>query len=267
MIIKKIRQENPLVHHITNYVSVNDCANATIAMGASAAMADFYEEQAEFAKISSALVLNTGTINQLIANSMLKAVKEYTLLNKPIVFDPVALGVSKARDGINFELLNLKGINIIKANASEMAGVIGLDGKARGVDNTFKINEEFLEKAMVYAKKTKRVLAITGELDYIIGEDKIAKVYNGSFMATKITGAGCMCASLCGVFAAVIEDKFQASLYALLSFAIASEIAQETCKGSGSFRVNLMDALSNLDDDDIKNRAKYEIIENLSCCK
>ncbi|MCV3554013.1 hydroxyethylthiazole kinase [Campylobacter sp. CNRCH_2013_0898h] len=260
MIIKAVREKNPLIHHITNYVTANDCANVTIAMGASAAMADFYEEQADFARISSALVLNTGTINQLIANSMLKATKEYTLLNKPIIFDPVALGVSKARDGINFELLNLKGISIVKANASEMASVIGLDGKARGVDSTFVINDEFLEKAKEYSYKTKRVLAITGKIDYIINQEHIAKIYNGSIMATKITGAGCMCASLCGVFAGASEDKFQASLYALLSFGIASEIAQELSSGSGSFRVNLIDALNNLNDEEIKKRAKYEII-------
>ncbi|MCV3403845.1 hydroxyethylthiazole kinase [Campylobacter sp. IFREMER_LSEM_CL2090] len=260
MIIKAVREKNPLIHHITNYVTANDCANVTIAMGASAAMADFYEEQADFARISSALVLNTGTINQLIANSMLKATKEYTLLNKPIIFDPVALGVSKVRDGINFELLNLKGISIVKANASEMASVIGLDGKARGVDSTFVIDNEFLEKAKEYSYKTKRVLAITGKIDYIINQEHIAKIYNGSIMATKITGAGCMCASLCGVFAGVLEDKFQASLYALLSFGIASEIAQELSSGSGNFRVNLIDALSNLNDEEIKKRAKYEII-------
>ncbi|AJC86569.1 hydroxyethylthiazole kinase [Campylobacter sp. RM16704] len=260
MIIKTIREKNPLIHHITNYVTVNDCANVTIAMGASAAMADFYEEQADFAKISSALVLNTGTINQSIANSMLKATKEYALINKPIILDPVALGVSRARDEINFSLLDLDGIHIIKANASEMASVVGLDGKARGVDSTFVINDDFLTQAQKYATKTKRILAITGKIDYIISEEKIAKIYNGSAMAAKITGAGCMCASMCGVFSGVLEDKFQASLYALLSFGIASEIAQESSSGSGSFRVNLLDALSNLSDDDVKKRARYEII-------
>ncbi|QOR00775.1 hydroxyethylthiazole kinase [Campylobacter sp. 2014D-0216] len=260
MIIQTLREKQPLIHHITNYVSVNDCANATIAIGASAAMADFYEEQADFAKISSALVLNTGTINQLIANSMLKAIKEYAALNKSIVLDPVALGVSKARDQINYELLGLKGVCIIKANASEIASVIGLDGKARGVDNTFIIHDEFLEKAREYAKKTKRILAVTGKVDYIISEDKIAKIYNGSPMAAKITGAGCMCGSLCGAFAGILEDKFEASLYALLSFGIASELAQENSNGSGSFRVNLIDALSNLNDEKIKNKAQYEFI-------
>lgn len=259
MTIKKIREENPLVHHITNNVTINDCANATIAMGASAAMADFFDEQADFAKISSALVLNTGTINQYFANSMLEASLQYALLNKPIVLDPVALGVSSARDKINFEILKTK-VNIIKANASEMASVVGFEGNARGVDSTFVIDDFFLEKAQEYAKNTNRILAITGENDFVISKDNIVKIYNGSIMATKITGAGCMCASMCGVFAGVWQDYFKAAMCALLSFGIASEIAQEKSAGSGSFKVNLLDALSNLDDDTLEQRARYEFL-------
>ncbi|MBF7047153.1 hydroxyethylthiazole kinase [Campylobacter volucris] len=259
MYIAKIRKIKPLIHHITNYVTVNDCANATIALGASPIMADFDKEQEEFSKISNCLVLNTGTINERVAKAMYESVAYYEKLNKAIILDPVAMGVTCARNEINSKLLSNK-ISIIKANASEIASIIGLDGKAKGTDNTFIINDDFLQKAQEYTQNTDRILAVTGEIDFIISKDKIAKIYNGSIMATKITGAGCMCASVCGVFAGVIEDKFQASLYAMLSFNIACELAQINSKGTGSFRMNLLDELSNISDEDIKNKAKYELI-------
>lgn len=258
-IISNLRKQVPLVHHITNYVTVNDCANATIAIGGSAVMADYIEEMDDFSKFSSSLVLNTGTINREKANSMLKASKAYNLEKKPMVLDPVGLGASKARDKINFEIINSANLSIIKGNASEIGTLIGYDGKTRGVDSSISVNEDFIKQAQFYLNNKSFILAVTGKIDYIIDSNKIAKIYNGSIMASKITGAGCMCGSLCGVFSGVYEP-FNAALYALVSFGIASERAENKSIGTGSFRANLLDFLSTLDDESFDSEARYEII-------
>ncbi|ANV98665.1 hypothetical protein BBW65_07575 [Helicobacter enhydrae] len=258
--IDRIRTRNPLVHHLTNSVTINDCANVTLAMGGSPMMSDFLEEQEDFANIGDALVLNTGTLNKNQIAIMQEALKQYHQLKKPIILDPVALGVSKSRDMLNFLLLDSEGIGIIKGNASEIAKVIGLEGKSRGTDSLEVVSETFLVKAQQYCHQTKRILAVTGKIDWVISKNKIAKIENGSPLATKITGAGCMCASLCGVFAGGNEDLFESAIYALVSFGIASELSAVRSALLGDFRTHLLNILSVFDNTLFEQYQRYVIL-------
>lgn len=258
--IAQVRKHNPLVHHITNSVTINDCANISLAMGGSPMMSDYLEEQEDFAKLGSALVLNTGTLNQAQIAVMQEALKHYHKLQKPIILDPVALGVSSSRDKLNFLLLKTEGVKILKGNASEIGNVIGLGSKSRGTDSSNIVDESFLHQAQKYCSQNQRILAVTGEIDWVIAQDKVARIENGSVWATKITGAGCMCASLCGVFAGVGSDLFEAAVYALVSFGIASELSASKSSGIGDFRANLFNALASLDEAQFAKLKRYTLL-------
>ena len=259
-ILQLIRKQSPLVHNMTNYVTVKDCANALLAIGASPIMADEEREVEDIVSIASALVINIGTLNERVVTSMLKAGKKANALGVPVVFDPVGAGASAYRSAVAKKFLAELNFAVIRGNVSEIGYLAGEDAKTKGVD----VAEEDEERdgfaiAKRLQEKTGAVVAVTGAVDVVVGEEKFARIANGSPMQKSITGAGCMASALTGAFVAV-EDPYVAAVDALLLSGIAGQMAEEAAKdkGSGSFRIAYMDALSMMTDKNIEEWRKID---------
>lgn len=248
-----LRAAKPLVHHITNYVTVNDCANAALAIGASPIMADDTQEAADIAGMASALVLNMGTLNTRTIESMRLAGRAANAAGIPVVLDPVGAGASRLRNETAAMLLQDIRISVLRGNLSEIRFLAGLQAQTRGVD----ASEQDLEQtgdavAVARALSTQRgcVVAITGKRDVVASKARAVCIENGHAMLSRLTGTGCMCSSLVGSFCgASPQAPFEATAAALVSMGIAGELAYERAgaAGNGSFRVALHDALSQID--------------------
>lgn len=268
-LLAKLREEKPLVHHITNYVTVNDCANITLAIGASPVMADDINEVEEMVSMASSLVLNIGTLNERTIHSMLAAGKKANDLNIPIVLDPVGVGATSYRTGTAKRLIKELNISVIKGNISEISTLYGMDARTKGVDaeESGDVSENDIQSKIEIAKKLASnlncVIAITGAIDIITDGIKVYTVENGDAIMSRITGTGCMCASLIGSFCAVSSNALEGALAGVLSMGIVGEIAKEKIgishKGTGSLKVEIMDGIYNLNKDIITKRGKvYE---------
>lgn len=262
-LLQKVRDKSPLIHHITNYVTVNDCANITLAIGASPIMADALEEATDIARISSALVLNMGTLNEHTIPSMLAAGQAASKAGVPVIFDPVGAGASQLRNKTAIRLLNEVNISVLRGNISELRFLAGLHSETKGVDaseNDLRNTQDAILVAKMLADKCNCVVAITGAVDVVSNGKEIICIENGHPMLSTITGTGCMCTSLIGSFCgASSELLFEATAAALLSMGIAGEIAYDRAgkKGNGSFRAALHDAVSQMNGETIDRRAKF----------
>ncbi|MFP3154108.1 hydroxyethylthiazole kinase [Lachnospiraceae bacterium ZAX-1] len=260
-LIEKVRANKPLVHHITNYVTVNDCANITLGIGASPIMADANEEAADIAGISQAVVLNMGTLNPKTVQSMLLAGKAANNAGVPVIFDPVGAGASAYRNETAASLISEVKFTVIRGNISEIKFIAGLKSETKGVDageNDID-SADGINIAKSLAKRLNCVIAITGATDTISDGEKVTLIKNGHPMLANLTGTGCMCSSLVGSFVgAVPQLPLEATICAVLSMGIAGEIAYEKAGelGNGSFRVALHDAISKIDREILEKGAK-----------
>ncbi|WP_438335058.1 hydroxyethylthiazole kinase [Clostridium cochlearium] len=258
----KIKEKNPLIHHITNYVTVNDCANIVLAIGASPVMADDINEVEDMVSIASALVINIGTLNQKTVKSMLLAGKKANELNIPVILDPVGVGATKYRTHIALELLEEIKFSVIRGNISEVKVLSGMDASTKGVDAESCDEDNSIEERIKLVKnlseKYNAVIAITGEKDVIGFKKDIYIVENGSSIMSKITGTGCMCTSVIASYCGAEKDYLQATLSGVTSMGIAGEIAYEKTKnlGPSSFRTALIDSIYNLNENSFKERGK-----------
>lgn len=244
-LLEKLRQKRPIIHHITNYVTVNDCANTTLAIGAAPVMAHAKEEVEEMVAISNALVLNIGTLDQTQIKSMLIAGKKANELNIPIILDPCGTGATKLRTESAKKLIHDLKISVIKGNAGEIGTLAGIEAQVHGVESG-ELKGSPKTAAKILAKKTGSIIIMTGKEDIITDANKMCKVCNGSPMACKITGGGCMAASLIASFLAIEKDYVKASTAALVCFGIAQELAEKQSDGPGSFHVHLFDKIYSL---------------------
>lgn len=260
--IHELRNKVPLVHNITNYVTVNDVANALLAIGASPIMADDMDETADITAISSALVLNIGTLNSRTFASMIASGKKANFLGIPVVFDPVGAGASRLRNDTAKEIFKQVKISILRGNLSEISFVAGLEASTKGVDSSENDEKnDSVAVAKTVAKNLNCVVAITGAVDVISDGERVVKISNGHKMLSKVTGTGCMTTALVGAFAGANKDYFTAAAGGVASMGIAGEIAFEKAGnlGTGSFHIAIIDALSSLDGEIISKRAKlYE---------
>lgn len=264
-LIKQVREKAPLVHHITNYVTANDCANITLAIGASPIMADALEEAADIARIASAVVLNMGTLNERTIPSMIEAGKAAREAGIPIVFDPVGVGASRLRNETAARILENVRITVLCGNISEVRFLSGRQSKTKGVDaseHDLQNTEDAVSIAKSLAVRLDCVVAITGAVDVVSDGKQAVCIKNGHLMLSNLTGTGCMCSSLIGSFCGAAPDRpLEATVTALLSMGIAGEIAhiEADQRGNGSFRTALHDAVSRMDIDTLARRAKlYE---------
>lgn len=248
--------EKPLIHLITNSVTRNDCANVILAIGASPIMAFDPREVEEVVSLSNALVLNIGTIEEHVVESMILAGRRANSLNIPVVLDPVGVGVSKFRNNVIEKIIENIHISIIKGNQSEIKTICGLDANFKGVDSEVNDTiEEITKVSQILSNKTNSVVAVTGKVDVISKLDKTIYLSNGNEMLKSITGTGCMATALVGAFSAMTDNMLEAAVAGISTLNMAGDIACEKTKaiggGSGSFKMYLLDAIG--------NRGKYKV--------
>jgi hydroxyethylthiazole kinase len=252
--LKAVRERAPLVHNITNYVVMNNTANALLAVGASPAMVHAREEVADFASISQALVVNIGTLSAEWVEGMRLAVASARRVGVPWVLDPVGAGATRYRTTTAGELAR-QGPAVIRGNASEVLAVAGAAGATRGVDST-RSSEDSLEAARQLATSLGTVVAVTGRTDYITDGSRVLAVDNGHALMARVTGMGCTASALVAAFLAVQPDKVLAAAHALVVLGLAGELAAERSPGPGSLQLHLLDALYTLDEATVRARAR-----------
>ncbi|GAB3892393.1 hydroxyethylthiazole kinase [Spirosoma agri] len=243
--VEHIRVQAPLIHNITNFVVMNNTANALLALGASPAMVHAPEEVEEFVAISSALVVNIGTLDSTFVAGMKLAMQRAKALGKPVVFDPVGVGATTFRNQVSQELLTLAAPDVIRGNASEIMALAGLNAQTKGVDSLFG-SDAAIDAAKRLSSVWSCVVVVSGAVDYIIQGERVAAIANGHPLMAKVTGMGCTATALTGAFAAVNTDYFQAATHAMAVMGIAGELAAEQKSAPGSLQVNFLDALHEL---------------------
>jgi hydroxyethylthiazole kinase len=256
-LIERVRQQKPVVHHLTNWVTIYDCAQVVKTLGASPVMAHAREEAAEMAQIASALVLNIGTLTVDLIEAMKLAAQSANRKRIPVILDVCGAGATALRDRKSLELLNEVRIDVIKGNASEVARVSGESVKTRGVDAT-EVGGDLALLARRLAGQRQATVVITGKVDIVTDGKKSYRVGNGHSMMTHVVGTGCMAASVIGAFAAVEPDLSLAAACALACFGIAAEVAAKEASGPATFKERLFDCLYNLDRETVDRLQKLE---------
>ncbi|SHH58524.1 hydroxyethylthiazole kinase [Sporobacter termitidis DSM 10068] len=268
--LNNVRSAAPLVHCITNYVTVNDCANILLAAGASPIMSDDVGEVEEITAICSALAVNIGTLNQRTIPAMFMAGKKAAALKKPIVLDPVGAGASKLRTETAAKLMAEVPFSVIRGNISEVKALALGGGSTRGVDADAAdaVTTATLDDAVIFAKryaaKTGAVVAVTGAVDIVTDGSAAYLIRNGHPMMSKITGSGCMLTALTGAFlASNPENILEAAAAALIAMGLCGEAAYrkflDRKTGNATFRNDLIDAVFSLTGDALEKGARYEV--------
>ncbi|HOT43486.1 MAG TPA: hydroxyethylthiazole kinase [Spirochaetota bacterium] len=254
--LEAVRGKSPVVHHLTNWVTIYDCAQVVKSFGASPVMAHAPEEVADMAGIASALVLNMGTLTAEFIDSMKLAAAAANRKGMPVVLDVCGTGATHFRNKMSFELLDAAKINIIKGNSSEIARIAGRDVQTRGVDAT-EVRADLGEIASFLAKERLCTVVITGKEDIVADSKSVYRVKNGHEMMSHVVGTGCMAASVIGTFAGASPDDLTAAAAAgLCCYEIAAELAMMVSGGPGSFKPHLFDCIFNLKRDDVDSLQK-----------
>ena len=245
--MKKVRETCPLVHHITNYVTVNDCANMCICAGGSPVMTDAEKDVPDMVKLASAVVLNIGTLNDRTIDSMLLAGRTANSLGVPVILDPVGVGATPYRTETAWKILD---------NVKVLAGS---GGKVRGVDSVSG-SDDTASAARELALRTNAIVAATGPVDYVSDGKTVITLRNGSEFMGTVSGTGCMLSSVVGAYVGACGVSLESVASAVSVFTIASEVAVREGKvfGPGSFKTKLFDSLYNLKTEDVDTLLKRD---------
>lgn len=268
-ILKRLRYAGPLVHNITNYVTVNDCANIILAAGGSPIMADDPLEAAEVTAVSDGLNINMGTLSKSRLEAMLASGAKAMETGKPAVLDPVGVGVSLFRKEAAVQLMKAVRFSIIRGNMSEILTLAGESGSGRGVDAA-ENDEEFLDEteraaafARRFAEKTGAVIVISGKTDIVSDSEKSYLIHGGSALMSRVSGTGCMLSALTAAFAAAVPDQpLAAAAAASAAMKCCGKMAEkrmEETEGTMSFRNYLIDAVSILTPEMLEKGTEYEV--------
>jgi hydroxyethylthiazole kinase len=254
--LRLLREHRPLVHQITNYVVMNETANATLAFGGQPVMAHAPEEVEEMVALAGALVLNIGTLSAHWVDAMLLAGRAANAAGVPVVLDPVGAGATRFRTETAERILADIDIAVLRGNAGEIATLAGAEAEVRGVDSVAAgaaPEEIALRAANLYGC----VASVTGPVDHVSDGTQVLAVANGHPLMSLVTGTGCISSALSGCFLAVKrDDPLAAAAEALAAYGVAGEDAAVGATGPGSFHVALYDALANLDPDTLDERAR-----------
>jgi len=254
--LRTIRERRPLVHQITNYVVMNETANATLALGALPVMAHAPQEVEEMASVAGALVLNIGTLSEPWIHGMLLAGSAANRSGVPVVLDPVGAGATRYRTETARRLLDKLEIAVVRGNAAEVATLAGRDAEIRGVESMEAGGSDLAQAA---AEALGCVVSVTGPVDHVSDGETVLAIANGHPLLAAITGTGCMSSTVTGCFLAVDRDRpLEGAAEALVAFGVAGEDAAVGARGPGSFHVALYDALAALDPETLDGRAKVE---------
>ena len=266
--LENVREKAPLIHNITNYVTVNDCANILLACGGSPIMSDDIGEVEEITTICSGLNINIGTLNAQTIPSMFKAGKKANELGHPVVLDPVGAGASTLRTKTAYDLLDNVNFTVVRGNISEIKTLANGEGTTKGVDADIAdtVTEENLAQAVAFAKafaaKTGAVIAITGAIDIIADGETAYCIYNGHKMMSTVTGTGCQLSALTAAYVTANTDNvLEATAAAVCAMGVCGEIAYEHLSeldGNSSYRNYIIDAVCHLDGDTLEKRAKFK---------
>ena len=268
-ILENVRARTPLVHCITNYVTVNDCANLLLACGASPIMADDSEEAADITSICNALVVNIGTLNQHTIPSMTLAGKRANTLAHPAVLDPVGAGASALRTDTAHALLDAVDFTTIRGNISEIKALALGSTSTKGVDADAAdaVDEGNLDTVIAFAKEFSRksgaVIAITGAIDIIADTEHVCLIRNGHPMMSKITGTGCMLTALIAAYlAANPGNAFTATAAAVCAMGLAGQRAHARLggfDGNATYRSYIIDEIYHLTGNVLEAEARYDL--------
>lgn len=268
--LENVRKTCPLVHNITNYVTVNDCANILLACGASPIMSDDAGEVEEITSICGGLNINIGTLNQRTIPSMLLAGKKANELGHPVVLDPVGAGASTLRTKTARDLVDQIHFTVIRGNISEIKTLALGSGTTKGVDADVadKVTRDNLSKAVAFAKefaaRMGAVVAITGAIDIVADQERAYCIYNGHPMMSSITGTGCQLSAMTAAYVTANPDNpLEAAAAAVCAMGICGEIAHKRLTpedGNSSYRNYIIDAIYHLTGEDLDKYANYEIL-------
>ena len=243
--IAAVRSDRPLVHNITNYVVMNNSANALLALGASPVMAHWKDEMEEMTAIAGALVINIGTLDREWIDGMKAAGTAASRRGIPIVLDPVGAGATSQRTATALELIELCRPTIIRGNASEIMALVDAGVKSKGVDSS-AASKDALRSAQELAQATGSIVVISGETDYITDGNVTHIVEGGDSIMACVTGMGCTATALTGAFAAVCKDPMTAAVAAMAVMSEVGERAAAQARGNGSMQMHFLDELYNL---------------------
>ena len=254
--LRRLRETKPLVHQITNYVVMNETANATLALGALPVMAHAREEVEEMAAIAGALVLNIGTLSPDWVESMLLAGRAANEHGVPVVLDPVGAGATRYRTETAQRILSEVRVDVLRGNAGEVATLVGVAAEVRGVES-IGAGGDPADLALEAARRLDLVASVTGPVDHVSDGERVIRIENGDALMATITGTGCMSSALTGCFLAVNRERpLEAAAEALVAFGVAGEDAAGGAAGPGSFHVALYDCLAALDPRTLDERAR-----------
>lgn len=266
---ENVRIKKPLIHNITNYVTVNDCANIVIACGASPIMADDQAEVEEITALCAGLNINIGTLNSRTIPAMLLAGKRANELEHPVVLDPVGAGASKLRTDTAMQLLEKVKFSVIRGNISEIKTLAFGSGTTKGVDAEVsdKVTKENLNEAIgfikAFARKTGAVTAVTGAIDIVADDKKAYCIYNGHPMMSSVSGTGCQLSAMTAAFVAANPDHpLEAAAAAVSAMGYAGEVAHSRLTGmdgNAAYRNYIIDAIYNMSPEMLGKGAKYEV--------
>jgi len=254
--LRELRERKPLVHQITNYVVMNETANATLAIGALPVMAHAPEEVEEMVGLASALVLNIGTLSEHWIDAMLIAGRAATEHGIPVVLDPVGAGATAFRTDTARRILDQVGVTVLRGNAGEVATLVGADAEVRGVESIAS-GLEPAGLAREAGQQLELVASVTGPVDHVSDGERTLAVANGHPLLASVTGTGCISSALTGCFlAAKPEEPLEAAAEALAALGVAAEDAAAGAEGPGTFHARLYDALAALDPATLDGRAR-----------
>ena len=268
-IFANVRAKSPLVHNITNYVTVNDCANIVLACGASPIMADDAAEVEDITSLCAGLNLNIGTLNSRTIPSVLLAGHTAHRLGRPVVLDPVGAGASHLRTETALRLLREVKFTVIRGNISEIRTLAAGSGTTKGVDadTADKVTDETLDKTVAFAKafaaRTGAVVAVTGAIDIVADGERAFCIRNGHPMMSAVTGTGCQLSALTAAFCAANPDKpLEAAAAAVCAMGLAGEAAHSRLSrldGNATYRNYIIDAIFNMTPEQLEEGARYEM--------
>lgn len=259
----------PLIHNITNYVTVNDVANIMLACGGSPIMSDEAEDVEDITSICNGLNINIGTLHKSSIEGMLRAGKKANDLHHPILLDPVGAGASKFRTETALKLMQELNLAVIRGNISEIKTLALGSGTTKGVDADVSdaVTEENLEQAIefvkAFSKKTGTIIAVTGRIDLVTDGNRCYVIRNGRPEMGKITGTGCQLSAMMTAFITANPDEMlEAAAAAVCAMGLAGEIGwsrMQTGDGNATYRNRIIDAIYNMTGDILEKGANYEI--------
>ena len=266
-LINKVKKINPLVLHYTNEVTINDCANITLALGASPLMSYSNEEVEEVVSIANSVVINIGTMSSSRLDLFVNAGKAANKFNKPVILDPVGVFATKTRTDFTNKLLNEIKFDVVKGNIAEIKFIGGLDVRGQGVDS-FDDGEDISEVIKKVAKKLGCIVVATGKVDFISDGNTVIKIFNGTSKLKSVTGTGCMTGSLIGSYLGAYNSlegrkrdnfkKLEAVAMGVLTMAVSGELADKDNIAIGSFKEQLMNNIYEMNIHKLKEHGRIE---------